>query len=52
MNLSKMKKYDGLVLDVEEQFVFIEDAVTVVEKNECRLIETEIYRGQVSWAND
>ena len=27
-----MKKYGGLVLNVEEQFVFIEDIAIIVEK--------------------
>jgi hypothetical protein len=35
-----MKKYVGLVLDVEEQFVFIEDKAIVVGKNDflCRIL--------------
>ena len=29
-----MKKYGGLVLNAEEQFVFIEDIAIIVEKND------------------
>jgi hypothetical protein len=28
-----LRKYDGLVLNVEEPFVFIEDLAIIVEKN-------------------